>query len=226
VLDGVVTGDSYSYFVVATNAIGDSEPSSKLENIVAGTYPSVPTNLKRSTILVPDDTEINIEWEQPLSNGGSSVILYKVMWNGVTGGKDAEDELVETENRYYTVEGLIRGSMYKFTVAAINYVGKGAHAEPLVLYASQAPGVPSNIQRASFNSASEIMITWTAPTDEGGAPDTLDYEVWSDDGDQSLGTEYYLIAASTTRMTEYKATVRTGKTYFFKVKAFNVVGKS
>jgi len=120
VLDGVVTGDSYSYFVVATNAIGDSEPSSKLENIVAGTYPSVPTNLKRSTILVPDDTEINIEWEQPLSNGGSSVILYKVMWNGVTGGKDAEDELVVTENRYYTVEGLNRGSMYKFTVAAIN----------------------------------------------------------------------------------------------------------
>lgn len=86
--------------------------------------------------------------------------------------------------------------------------------------------MPTNIQRASFDSATEIMIRWTAPTDDGGAPSTLDYEVWSDDGDQRLGTEYYLIAASTSGLTEYNATVVTGKTYFFKIKTLNVVGKS
>jgi len=52
----------------------------------------------------------------------------------------------------------------------------------LELFATRAPGVPTNIQRASFDSATEIRIRWTAPTDDGGAPNTLDYEVWSDDG--------------------------------------------
>lgn len=39
-LDGVVTGDKYSFYVVSVNYIGDSEPSEKLVDIVAGSVPS------------------------------------------------------------------------------------------------------------------------------------------------------------------------------------------
>lgn len=59
-LDGVVTGDWYSYFVVATNLIGDSEPSPTLVNAVAGTTPDAPLNFGRSTTITAVDDEISL----------------------------------------------------------------------------------------------------------------------------------------------------------------------
>jgi hypothetical protein len=39
-LDGLVTGEQYSFRVVSTNFIGDSLASKTLENVVAGSLPT------------------------------------------------------------------------------------------------------------------------------------------------------------------------------------------
>lgn len=89
--------------------------------------------------------------------------------------------------------------------------------------ASQAPSVATNVVRASFDSPNSIKISWTAPSDDGGSPNTVDYMVYSDMGDQTSGSEYVQIAESTNGLTEYTASVLTGKLYFFKVRAYNDV---
>lgn len=89
--------------------------------------------------------------------------------------------------------------------------------------ASQAPTVATNVVRASFDSPNSIKISWTAPSDDGGSPNTVDYMVYSDMGDQTSGSEYVQIAESTNGLTEYTASVLTGKLYFFKVRAYNDV---
>jgi len=87
-LDGLVTGDFYSYRVVATNAIGDSIASLTLEDVVAGQLPTEPTNFIRSTTVTPICTEISVQWDVPASNGGSEIIGYTLKWNGGEIGGD------------------------------------------------------------------------------------------------------------------------------------------
>lgn len=59
-LDGIVTGDLYSFEVVASNAIGDSVASERLVDVVAGSLPSQPFNFKRATSVTPVDTKISV----------------------------------------------------------------------------------------------------------------------------------------------------------------------
>jgi len=67
------------------------------------------------------------------------------------------------------------------------------------------------------------LIGWTAPTDNGGSPQTIDYQVWSDNG---LGSSYTQIVSTTNGLTTYTMNTVTGRTYFFKLRATNVVGQS
>jgi titin len=225
-LDGLVTGDLYTYKVVATNLIGDSEPSVALEDVVAAQTPSEPINFIRSQIITPIEDEISIQWEHPVSNGGSPVIGYILYWNkGAIGGNEPKDELAQTDadTLFHTQIGLIKGQAYLFSVAAINLVDIGAKTTLLELVASQAPSVATNVIRSSFDSVNSIQISWTAPADDGGSPDTIDYIVYSDMGDQTSGSEYVAIAETTLGETQYTASVLTGQMYFFKVLAFNDV---
>jgi len=65
------------------------------------------------------------------------------------------------------------------------------------------------------------LIGWTAPADDGGSPQTIDYQVWSDNG---LGTGYTLIVDTTNGLTQYLMSTVTGRTYYFKIRATNIVG--
>lgn len=78
--------------------------------------------------------------------------------------------------------------------------------------------------RTTFNSATGYSIGWTAPTDDGGSPATLDYEVWTDGG---LGAGYSKVASTTSKTTSYTATgLTTGSTFYWKIKAFTEAGVS
>lgn len=77
--------------------------------------------------------------------------------------------------------------------------------------------------RLSFNSKTSILIGWSAPTDDGGSPQTIDYQVWTDNG---LGAGYAQIASTTAGQTTYLMTTITARTYYFKIRATNIVGQS
>jgi titin len=73
----IIGGMTYSFKVIATNSIGDSDPSEALSVIAAQTpaTPDAPT--KKSA----DTTQITIQWTPPNSRG-SPISEYEVYWNG------------------------------------------------------------------------------------------------------------------------------------------------
>ena len=84
-----------------------------------------------------------------------------------------------------------------FSVAATNYVGLGSGTDDIAIVAASGPSQPLGVVRASFDSQTQIKLNWTPPVDDGGSQETIDYEVYSDNGDQSQDSEYYLVSSST-----------------------------
>lgn len=222
---GLTAGNSYSFAVVATNVVGNSADSSTLANIIAATPPTVPLNFARNSQVTPVATSITVSWDIPTSNGGSAINGYRLYWDQGLGGASTTHLADTLDNtRFYTVDGLTKGTSYKFQVLAYNAVGNGQSTASLTLLAAQAPNVPTNIVRLTFNSATSYTISWTAPSDNGGAPASLDYEVWTDNG---LAAGYSKLVGTTGKATSYNvSSLTTGTTYFWKIKAFNEVGIS
>jgi large repetitive protein len=69
-----------------------------------------------------------------------------------------------------------------------------------------------------------MTLGWDAPTDDGGSPLTLDYEIYWNAG---TNNGYVQKVASTSSARTYQITgLTTGTTYSFKIKAKNEVGSS
>jgi hypothetical protein len=68
-----------------------------------------------------------------------------------------------------------------------------------------------------------MLVGWTAPTDNGGSPQTIDYQLWSDNG---LGSGYSQVVSTTSGLAYYTMSTVTARTYYFKIRATNVVGQS
>ena len=95
---------------------------------------------------------------------------------------------------FYTATGLTRGTTYKFKVLATNIVNDGQTTVTVSIIAAQAPGAPTSITRLTVDSETGMQIGWTAPSDDGGSPSTLDYEVLTDNG---LAAGYSVLVPTT-----------------------------
>jgi len=134
---GVVTGNSYSFIVVASNVVGDSVDSTTLANIIAATPPSVPLNFVRNGLVTPVATSITVSWDAPSSDGGSALTAYKLYWDQGLGGLPLT--LIVTNSasiRFYTIDGLTKAHSYIFKVLAVNAVGDGPATASLTLLAA------------------------------------------------------------------------------------------
>jgi len=111
---GLTPGTSYTFVVVATNALGTSAASGVCNAVVpTATVPGAPTGV----IAMRDDTQVYINFHPPLSNGGSAITMYTVYSGGIIVGTSA--------SRPITITGLTNGKAYTFTVKATNAVGQG-----------------------------------------------------------------------------------------------------
>ena len=222
--DGLVSGTKYSFLVIATNYVGDSAESGILVDVIAGTPPSIPLNLQRAPGVTPDDTKITLDWDEPSSNGGTAVTGYSLYWDAGTQSGLPTTLLTTTTNTFGQAENLTPGTSYSFKVLATNEVGSGQATDPVTLIAAEAPGVPSDIVRLSFDSETQMLIGWTPPTDDGGTPGAIDYAIHTDNG---LASGYSELVGTTGGATSYLVTGLTADTtYFFKISAKNEVGES
>jgi hypothetical protein len=113
-------GEQYLFNVSARNLVGYS-PTSEI-SIISATYPSVPLNVMQSLEAV-SKTNVTITWDTPVSDGGSSIIEYKVIFRPEADPNTSFYGFSTTNN--FTQTNLTEGTEFFVTVQANNIIGHG-----------------------------------------------------------------------------------------------------
>jgi fibronectin type 3 domain-containing protein len=153
VMTGLTNGTSYGFQVAAINAAGTGSAASA--TATPASAPAAPVNLTAT----PGDSQIALAWTAPVS-GGSPITSYAITRTpGGTTSTSATSQIVA---------GLTNGTLYSFSVSAVNAVGTGpaaaASATPAVV-----PAAPKGFVAAPGNL--QLSLSWTAPAN-GGSPIT------------------------------------------------------
>ncbi len=110
---GVINGVTYSYYVTAVNAVGESKKSSTVSSTPM-TVPDAPQNLQADS----GNKYVNLTWSAPVSNGGSEITEYRIYRNGTLLSTVSGDKL------WYNDTTVKNGVTYTYTVTAVNSVGE------------------------------------------------------------------------------------------------------
>jgi hypothetical protein len=117
------------------------------------TVPDPPTNLSAT----PSNGQVSLTWSAPSSNGGSAITSYTVT-NSPTGGT------VNIINTSATITGLTNGTLYTFTVIAVNSVGSSSgttvNATPFT-----TPSAPTGVTATAGNGL--VNVNWNTAVSNG-----------------------------------------------------------
>ena len=232
VLWGDVTAPSPGtyYYGVCVDAIpGESNTANNCSSAVAvtveagtATVPGAPTGLSATA---DGQTRIDLSWTAPSSNGGASITGYKIEVS--TDDSSWSDLVADTGSTAttYSHTGLTAGSTRYYRVSAINSAGTGtasnvANTTTDSPPAATAPGAPTGLT-ATANGQTQIDLSWTAPSSDGGASITgYKIEVSSDNSSWSV-----LVADTSSTATTYSHIGLTaGSTRYYRVSAINSAG--
>lgn len=140
--------------------------------------PSTTSAIPTTVAGTAGNSQVALTWAAPNFNGGASITGYTVTSSpSVT----APAGCTNTANLSCTYSGLTNGTAYTFTVVAINSKGNSAAstASSSVTPITTA-GAPTSLSATVGNS--QVALSWTAPTSNGGSAIT-DYLVqYSTDG--------------------------------------------
>src|SRR5664280_2654185 len=212
IVTGLTNGTAYTFTVIATNANGNSLPSSASNSVIPSTVPGAPT----IGTATEGNAQVTVTFTAPGSNGGSAITAYTVTSN--TGGFFATGPTSPL-----TVTGLTNGTAYTFTVIATNANGNSSASAAsnsvrphtlttiydidgnlynLVTIGTQV-WTGSNLKTTKFSNGDPIPTTASVSTDISGetAPiyQWLDMEPSLLDISSTYGRLYTWFAASDSR---------------------------
>ena len=196
---GLDTGSTRHYRISAINSAGTG-PASDTDSATtdAAAKPGKPTGL---TAAADGQTEIDLSWTAPSDDGGADITGYRIEVS--TDGSSWSDLEADTRSTSagYSHTGLAAGNTRHYRVSAINSAGTGpaSDTDSATTDAATKPGAPTGLT-ATADGKTEIDLSWTGPSDDGGADITgyriessADGSSWSDlEADTgSAGTSYF-----------------------------------
>ncbi len=190
------------------------------------TAPSAPTGLGASAVST---SQIDLSWTAPSSNGGSAITGYKIAQS--LNGSSTWSTLVANTGKTttsYSNTGLLASTAYTYRVSAINAAGTSspsniASATTIGLGNTTVPSAPTGLGATAISS-SQINLSWTAPSSNGGSAIT-GYEI---DRSADAGTTWSTSVANTgnTGVTYSNTGLSANTTYTYRVSAINAAGTS
>src|SRR5439155_1339480 len=136
----------------------------------ATTLAVAPSSPSALTATVASSSQINLSWTSPADNGGSAITGYMIerSTDGGTTWTTVISNSGSTSTTYSDV-GLAHSTTYTYRVSAINSIGTGSPSSTAsATTLAVAPSPPTGLA-ATAPSSSQIDLTWTAPTDNGGS---------------------------------------------------------
>ena len=176
---GLTNGTTYYFMVFAVNAVGQSPPSEEASATLPPIVPSSPPTSSATTPTAPTsgattptapatastsapafaaptgltgtvgNTQVRLSWTAPASDGGSSVIGYKV-YIATAPGVQGSRAIGSSKSTGATVTGLPNGIVYYFMVTAVNATG---NESPFSTEVSAEPVQPATGVTVSLDSS-------------------------------------------------------------------------
>ena len=218
---GLSAEDTRHYRVSAINSAGTGNASNvaNATTLMADTAPDPPTNLSATAV---GRTRIDLAWTAPSNNGGQAVTGYKIEVS--SDGTSFTDRVANTGSTgtTYSHTGLAPNTTRHYRVSAINSVGTGnaSSVANVTTDAASAPDPPTGL-RARAAGRTRIDLSWSAPSDDGGAAVTGYRIEVSEDGSSWSRLEADTGSADTTWS---HTGLAPGTTRHYRVSAINSVG--
>jgi hypothetical protein len=162
-VSGLTDGDSYTFSVAASNALGTG-PAATSSKVKPQGLPSPPT----VDGVVAGNEQAQVQFSPPSATGGNPVISYTVTaadtTNPANGGQTATGK-----SSPITVSGLTNGDTYELTAVATTRAGSSpssAASSPVV--PATTPGAPTSV--VATPSDGQASVSFTPPASDGGYP--------------------------------------------------------
>lgn len=132
-------GDHIYAKITAVNLYGSSLESVPGDGSAMVQMPDAPLALSNNP-AVTTATKIGLVWSAGLSNGGKTIIDYRVSFDQGIGTYIVLQAGITVTS--YTATTLTHGTTYKFKVQARNSVGYSAYSSEVSILAAQVPNTP------------------------------------------------------------------------------------
>jgi hypothetical protein len=205
---GLTNGTSYTFTVIATNAVGPGSPSAPTNAVTptaAPTVPGPPTNASATA----GNGQASVSWSAPASDGGSTISAYTA--TASPGGQTCST----TGALGCTVTGLTNGTTYTFTVIATNAVGPGSPSAPSNAVTPTTPGPTvfaddfelGNLSRwtsatgLSIQSQIKYAGSWAARATSTGTPRFAYKQLAATYGELYYRQRFYVVSQGSSTLT-------------------------
>ena len=147
-----------------------------------GQRPAPPPPPGAPTAMAQGPTQIDLSWSAPSDHGGGPITAYDLrhIETGAADKSDANWTLVEdvwvtgSGPLQHSLTGLTGSTEYDVQVRAVNAVGESEWSATVTGTTDPpvAPEAPTGLTARVVSGEAQVNLSWTAPTDTGGAPIT------------------------------------------------------
>ena len=217
---GLEAGSTRHYQVAAINSVGQGPYTDPMASATTYNLPSAPRDLTATAV---SDSQIDLTWQAPNSDGGSPITGYQLQVSEDEGASWTSLHTTNGSMLSYAHMGLDRGTTYHYRVAAVNSVGMGPYTDPMASATTlNVPSAPRDLTAMAV-SGSQIDLTWQAPDDEDMLITGYQLQV-SEDGGTSWSNLDRTSDGSTLSYSHMGLSY--GATYHYQVAAFSGAGLS
>ena len=154
VVTGLTNGDTYTFTVVATNAVGDGSPSTASDAVVPSGKPNSPTNVQ----VVAGDGQVEVSWTASTDANGSPITGYRAIV-GTT--------YCLTTETSCTITGLTNGQPGRVFVVAINANGNSLATASASFKPFGLPFAATSVTATAGDKTATVK--WAAALNNGSA---------------------------------------------------------
>ena len=222
--EDVSAGETRHYRVSAINFNGEGPASNVASATTRHVLPSAPRRLEARA---RGDSAIVLRWSAPASRGSTPITGYRIEVSRT--GIGSWDPLVANTGSTattYTHAPLGPNTTRYYRVAAINRAGNTGPWSDVAHATTEAtvPGAPTGLRAVpgGVRGTDRIVLTWSAPADNGGSPIT-GYRI-ERSSNRNAGWIIHVASTGSAAITYTDPNLSPATTWFYRVSAINSRG--